>query len=207
MEHEKRVFLILKVSTILIFTGRGVREFSDSTIPYIGIIFLASAFLLIFNWKNKVSIYFSSISSIFLIFHSVVNLIKHQWIAEQFIEHGIQLGVPVLFTILHLYKIRLNKLKITLKILIALTFVGHGLFALGAHYVPNHFIEMTKFSLSFSSDQSITFLSVMGTMDLIVALLIFFSWKNQSICANLRRDLGIINGLCESLCLYRYLFL
>ncbi|MEO0731962.1 MAG: hypothetical protein AAFZ52_03935 [Bacteroidota bacterium] len=59
-----------------------------------------------------------------------------------------------------------------LRLLIALTFVGHGLYALGFHPVPAHFILMTQAGLGVGEETARNLLFVVGWLDILAALLL-----------------------------------
>ena len=91
----------------------------------------------------------------------------------QFFELSIQLTAPFLLW----KRISINsenrKLIFGLKIAIALTFIPHGLFAMGIPYLPGHFIDMTIVILGVNEIQATQFLFVIGLLDILFALLIF----------------------------------
>ena len=60
-----------------------------------------------------------------------------------------------------------------LKILIVLTFVGHACFALGLHYVPENFLQMTQGILLLSSENAYLYLFTAGVLDILCAFLLF----------------------------------
>ncbi|NRD20014.1 hypothetical protein HNV08_08135 [Winogradskyella eckloniae] len=91
----------------------------------------------------------------------------------QLFEMSIQLTAPFL-----LWKnIELNvdntKLITGLKIAIALTFIPHGMLAMGFPYRPGHFVDMTISILGSNETQATQFLFVVGFLDVICALLAF----------------------------------
>ena len=91
-----------------------------------------------------------------------------------FIEHSIQFGTP--FVLLYLIKSNYNFSKITLslKVITALTFLGHGLYAIGLVYpLPGNFVVMTLNILPISEEHSKHFLFTAGLLDFIVVLFIF----------------------------------
>lgn len=91
----------------------------------------------------------------------------------QFFEHSIQFGLP--FFMLWFFKNQNNssKAKLILKVLIALTFFSHGLYAFGAYPVPGKFVDMVIQIFGCSEELAITFLYIAGILDFIVAVLIF----------------------------------
>lgn len=91
----------------------------------------------------------------------------------QLFELSIQLTAPFL-----LWKnITMNpenkKLLIGLKIAVALTFIPHGLFAMGIPYLPGHFIDMTIIILGVNETQATQFLFIVGFLDVLLAVLLF----------------------------------
>ena len=68
----------------------------------------------------------------------------------------------------------LKKLLLTLKVLIALTFVSHGMYAVAIFYpLPGNFVSMTLNILPVTEDIAKQFLFTAGILDFIVAVLIF----------------------------------
>lgn len=96
--------------------------------------------------------------------------------AGQFFEYTLQFSSPIFLYAL-LKGVKIEELIIWMKIAIALTFVSHGLYALGIYPIPGHFVEMTINILPFSESSAITFLNIAGAMDMLVAVLIFFPNK------------------------------
>jgi len=91
----------------------------------------------------------------------------------QLFEMSIQLTAPFL-----LWKnIKMNpenkNLIFGLKVAIALTFIPHGLLAMGFPYRPGHFIDMTILILGVNETQATQFLFVVGFLDVLLALLAF----------------------------------
>jgi hypothetical protein len=58
----------------------------------------------------------------------------------------------------------------------AVTFVGHGLYAVGYYSVPLHFQMMTTEILSLSEGGSLRFLEIFGWLDFLVVPFIFLPW-------------------------------
>ncbi len=122
------------------------------------------------RWFYRMSIYTGGV----LLFILALLLYKEKFFHNaQLIEHSIQFGVP--FVLLYAVKENANfsKVKVVLKILIALTFVGHGLYALGFYPIPGNFVDMTIRSLNVSEDFAVNMLYIAGVLDLILAVGIF----------------------------------
>lgn len=89
-----------------------------------------------------------------------------------FIEHTIQWITP--FLLLLNFKLSAKTFLPLLKISVVLTFVGHGLFALGYYDVPGHFIAMvTKLTPIEGLAGALVFLKIAGIMDVILSIGIF----------------------------------
>ncbi|MDB9721025.1 hypothetical protein OAA67_04015 [Winogradskyella sp.] len=92
----------------------------------------------------------------------------------QFFELTLQFAAPLLLLLKSdLQNLKHKKTVFALKIAIALTFIPHGLFAMGIPHLPGHFIDMTISLLSVNENQATQFLFVAGLLDLILSLLIF----------------------------------
>lgn len=93
----------------------------------------------------------------------------------EFIEYGVQFGVPMaLLLSLHMQPTN-RQLHVLMNMLISMTFIGHGLYAIGFYPVPGHFIDMTAELLRTSDQNSIAFLKIIGFVDLAIG---FFIWTN-----------------------------
>ncbi|WP_459209491.1 hypothetical protein [Aquimarina rhabdastrellae] len=91
----------------------------------------------------------------------------------QFFEHSIQFGLPFVFLYYYKSSFNPNTFIFTLKILIAITFFSHGLYAFGFYPVPGKFIDMTINTLHCSEQTAYTLLYIAGILDFILAILIF----------------------------------
>jgi len=90
----------------------------------------------------------------------------------QFFEHAIQFGVPFVL-LLAVKGTSLKNVTLYLKILIAVTFTAHGLYALGYYPIPGHFIDMTIRSFKVTEDTAVIILNVAGALDIVLSILIF----------------------------------
>lgn len=127
------------------------------------------------------------------------------------IEHAIQVGTPVIFYLALRGTMSRAKFLIFAKSLIALTFVGHALFAVGFHPVPGNFIDMIISILGVSEDTAIELLLVAGSIDIVASIFLFFRetekyalffmifWGTATafarILANFNMDLAVASGL------------
>lgn len=97
----------------------------------------------------------------------------------QFFEHSIQFSLP--FVLLYSLKEKYSeeRLYFVLKILIAVTFFSHGLYAFGAYPVPGKFVDMVINIFGCSESFALSFLYVAGILDFILAVLIFIPKLNK----------------------------
>lgn len=91
----------------------------------------------------------------------------------EFMEHMIQIASPVLLFMVLFTKMQAKKLIVVAKAAVALTFIGHGLYAWGYYPQPGPFVDMLINILGFSEDFARSFLKVAAVLDFIVAVTIF----------------------------------
>lgn len=113
------------------------------------------------------------ISFAFLMADSLAAFQSSGYVPEQLIEHGAKLFLPLLFVMQEFPSWNERKQQLMLKVIVALTFVGHGLFAVGWHYVPGSFHAMTTSILGVTGNQSTNFLLTVGILDFIAAFCLF----------------------------------
>lgn len=89
-------------------------------------------------------------------------------------EKSLQWGTPValLLAITWLYQKKSIWLNLA-KALAALTFIGHGLYAMGFHPVPWNYQSMTMDLTGLNEAGTLLFLKLAGYMDFVVAIAIF----------------------------------
>ena len=94
----------------------------------------------------------------------------------QFFEYTLQFSSPV-FLYCYLRKLKQESLIMLMKVGIALTFISHGLYALGVYPVPGYFVQMTMDILPFTEAHAHTYLKLAGVMDIVISVLIFTRGK------------------------------
>jgi len=151
----------------------------DSNIQYAiktqGVFYLVAAIISLLikvdskRWM-RIILYIGGMSLIFLAFL----LFKDRgYQLTMFFEHSIQFG-SVFALLYSLRKPKSKKLLFYLKVLIALTFVSHGIYAMGILYpLPSNFVAMAMTLLPIPQNSVIHALFIMGIFDLIIAVLIF----------------------------------
>lgn len=156
-------------------TSATVDKWIQLSIKTNGLLFVIAAFSALFiNTKNfkflKFPIY---IGGFLLVLLSALLMKEKFYHNAQFFEHAIQFGIP--FVLLFSLKTQAtpSNLSLILKILIAITFTSHGLYALGYYPIPGNFIDMTINATGFNEDTSVQILYFAGVLDLLLSILIF----------------------------------
>lgn len=94
-----------------------------------------------------------------------------------FIEHSLQFGSLGLFAVVvfptRIAHRRPGTQMLVARILCSLTFLGHGLFAVGLDRDFTNFIPMTTYLTGLDAKGAETFLTVFGILDLVAAVLVF----------------------------------
>lgn len=144
---------------------------------FFSITLFVSAFVSLF-WKQipYVKLKKSIIGfSLFILFILGVCMVKDKnYDFLQFFELTIQFAAPlVLFFTKDFETLNKQKLIFWLKVSIALTFIPHGIFAMGFIYVPGHFIDMTIKILGVSETHARQLLFAVGLLDVIAAIFLF----------------------------------
>ncbi|PWJ44201.1 hypothetical protein [Sediminitomix flava] len=153
-------------------------QWINATITLFGVLYLLAA-LSIFGLQKegilrKLGMGLQLISSVALIFLAFLYAKEKFMQLAQFLEYSAQFSAPFLLW----YMIR-NREKefpvLAAKVIIALTFICHGLYAVGFYPLPGKFLDMTIATLGVSEDQAKYMLLVAGILDFIVAIGIFIS--------------------------------
>jgi hypothetical protein len=186
---SREIVMLIRISTAILLLGKGFLHFTtdqpyhfifenDEIVKYcfggallvLGVLtFLPMSLLR----KTKL-IYVFSAASVIIFIHTYGSYIAASSVPEQIIEHALQISLPLMFiyfsTVKAIKFIRLNNL---LCVTVGLTFIGHGIYALGIHYLPGNFVVMTNECLNFESAQSGNFLFVIGILDIVLSVLVF----------------------------------
>lgn len=100
---------------------------------------------------------------------------KEKWYHfGQFLEYALQAGSPLLlWYTLGREHLPDRKFILIVKVLIAVTFVCHGLYALNYYPRPGNFTQMTISILGIGESEAVRFLNFAGIMDMIIAVGVF----------------------------------
>jgi hypothetical protein len=116
---------------------------------------------------------FLYVGSAILCVHALLDMKDHFYHYAQFFEHGIQIGTPLLLGYAIFHQERKKRILFFLKVLVAATFTAHGLYAIGFHPVPVHFVDMTIRILQVEEGTARLFLKVVGILDLMLSVGLF----------------------------------
>lgn len=111
-------------------------------------------------------------SSIICIFFYLSYWKEHFFQIGFLLESSIQMFTPLIYYLYIKNKINTLKLEWILKILVATTFVGHGLYAIGFHPTPGHFIDMVIYITGADEPSARVLLSMAGVIDFAIAILL-----------------------------------
>lgn len=211
--RDKSSFKLLQASTLLLIGGLGLSHFSDEQ-PYgalfenadkvalfIGIALLMSFTLLTLFPRKYIKQfklhYVLIVVTLLSLLSSICSFINAGYVPEQLIEHAIKVFLPISLFVSFEKRSFLKKNIFFLKVLVALTFIGHGTFALGLNYVPGGFVSMTTTILGLSVDQAFIFLKIAGALDFIFAALMFVNSKMLRFSAIYLVSWGLITAFAR----------
>jgi len=180
---------LIKWSTLVLLLGKGVLHFtseqkyhilfsnSEMISSFFGTILIFFSCLIIVKYSSKRpynGIKWFVIPSIILSIQSYCSYVSVGYLFEQMIEHSLQIGLPCLYILSHNPSVESRLFQQVLcKSLIALTFIGHGMYAIGYHIVPDNFNTMTQSIFGWNQSVCEQFLMVMGYLDFLFAGLLF----------------------------------
>ncbi|MDD7887797.1 DoxX-like family protein [Flavivirga sp. 57AJ16] len=175
-EQLLKVFVesILKITWDDYVTSVSVDNLIQGLTFFFGAVYAVAAIIaLIFRYNNRAHKVILLIGSMGLFILAYLLMKEQFYRFSQFFEYSLQFSIPVLLVY---YKRSFVKkyLDLILKILIAVVFVAHALYAIGYYPVSGHFLDMTISITGFSEEVAKTFLLIAGVLDILVAILIFF---------------------------------
>jgi hypothetical protein len=155
-------------------TSAGTDNFIQTTIICFGIFYVFMAILtLIIQKPSKFFSWFYILSSLALAFLAFLYCKEKFYHAGQFFEYSIQFLLPLFFYYNMAGKISEARLFLFLKIVIALTFTAHGLYAIGYYPQPGVFVDMLINILPISETNAKQILIVAGILDFVISIGIF----------------------------------
>lgn len=150
----------------------------------VGVLLIIASIVVAFNYKKgKILLY---ISGHYLIILSLLYMASKYFVPAQFIEYSAQMLSPFAL-IMFWNKCQPDRLILFIRIAVALTFIGHGSYALGFFPVPGNFIDMVINILGCTENTALVFLKIMGSLDFLAAILLFIPildhWALTFCCA------------------------
>lgn len=127
---------------------------------------------------------------VFLLIQYFLNFKEAFWQAGNLLEHSLQLvAFPLWFFVVIVKSLGWSSLGAApkpkeweallrvIRLAIGLTFIGHGLYAVGIHPVPANFVLMTQSGLGVGESAARSMLLVVGVLDFVAAGLLLLPWK------------------------------
>ncbi|PIK13742.1 hypothetical protein [Halobacteriovorax sp. JY17] len=146
------------------------------SVIFVGVILLLTSLVVVFNYRKGEKLLY--LSGAYLVVLSGLYMSSKFFIPAQFIEYSAQMFSPFAL-ILFWKKGESDKLILFIRIAVALTFIGHGSYALGIFPVPGNFIDMVINIIGCSESSARILLQVMGGLDFLAAILIFLPLVDQ----------------------------
>ena len=166
---------IFNISWSKYVTAASTDLWIQNCVFYTGVLYLLGAISVLFyeNYKSKVMKYIILFGGVNLVLLSFLLMKEKFYQFAQFFEHSIQFSLPFIFVYTFSERFRIKNLVFFVKILIAIVFVSHGLYAIGYYTVPGNFVDMVMGILPVSELFAKTFLSIAGFLDFLMAVYIF----------------------------------
>ncbi|OEK08445.1 hypothetical protein A8C32_03070 [Flavivirga aquatica] len=147
----------------------------------LGIFYTFCAFLCFFvnekrKWVGKIFV-----TSSFLLMLLALLYYKEKFFhLGQLLEYTTQITTPILLYLLVYTKSTDKQLLYFSKTAVALTFICHGLYAIGYYPQPGNFVDMVIRSLFLPEPSARIFLKVVGFIDVIIGIAIFIPviWRS-----------------------------
>jgi hypothetical protein len=123
---------------------------------------------LLVNPKRKWAGYILIVCSIFLSFLSALYWKEKFWQVGQLLEYAAQVASPTLLYYTVYRSASMQKLRLAASVAVALTFICHGLYALGYYPIPGHFRDMLIIIFGLPEPTAIWVLQAAGVIDIIL---------------------------------------
>jgi len=145
---------------------------------FLGIIYvLAILILALPRISLKIRTGMALFAAFLLILYSLVTWVEQHFRFGMFMEHCAQIACPILLFLIW-QKYPISTLRFWLKSAVTLTFVGHGLYAIGWYPQPGYFIDLIILWIGISESSAHKFLQIAGILDLLLAAGIWLPWQS-----------------------------
>ena len=153
----------------------------QTSIKLFGAFYLLCAVLaLVVNKRHVWAHWLLALGSLMLFSLGFLYFLEKGFRIGQWVEYSLQFSSPVFLIAAfygHLADIRT---RFWLKVAIALTFIGHGLYAAGIYPMPGHFVTMLMNGLGLTEDASRQLLVWAGYADFVAAMALFIPKLERS---------------------------
>ncbi|WP_127717005.1 hypothetical protein [Halobacteriovorax sp. HLS] len=165
------LFNFIKIDWQEYVTSSVVDSAISVTASCVGVLLLGCSVVALFSLKK--ARFALVISSLYLGFLAFLIFIEKFFVIAQFFEYSIQVISP--FCLYYYWKNGVDELLLKIiRVGIALTFFGHGAYALGIFPTPGNFLDMVITILNCSESTAVVFLKIMGSLDFLAGALLFF---------------------------------
>ncbi len=156
-------------------TSLQAEHWIKSASQVVSLVFLLGAIFSIIHLRQPKKVFKWGIllSTFFLFFQAFLNVKGHFWQLGQMMELTLQWLSPIFFIIAVKDQVNLLWLDWMMRIAIAITFIGHALYAIGFHPVPGHFLSMMMDGFGMEDTSAKASLFMIGWLDIIAALSLF----------------------------------
>lgn len=143
---------------------------------FMGVFWLLSASLVAFiQAKHRWGKWVLNLLTLSFFILAVLYFKEKFWQVGQLLEYSLQVGAPLIFGHVIYNGKNTAAFRRTLKILVAICFTCHGLYAFGYYPQPGVWVQWCMRIYGFSDDATaILFLKIIGVIDFIAAALIFW---------------------------------
>lgn len=164
------LFLLIAKGIEYLLYGKDLFSHSQLNTSILGIPLILCAVLLGFK-RFQYKLIGARISFLILFLDNCDSFYQSSFLPHQFIEHTLMMVTPLLY--LGGLKYGMSKINNFMRMAVALTFVGHGVFAVSWGAIPSHFAGMTNYILGLEGDSIKVFLMIMGLFDFLASFLLF----------------------------------
>lgn len=178
-------------------TNLQVDRYIDYLTYGFGVFYLIIAIWLIYNFNSQRFVkalradsfkrtylpFLFSLTTLFLFILGFCYYLDKNYLLGQWGEYALQWMTPVFLSWWLFEKVSITRLVFFMKIALAITFICHGLYAIGYYPVPGSFQSMLMKILPLSESQALMILQGAGILDFVISILIFLPYRKIVILA------------------------
>lgn len=158
---------------------------------------LAAGAALGIQWFPRLARAILSTASGTLLILALIIWKEQGWQIGQLLEQSLQWATPLLLAMTSKGSISDQWIRLGTRIVIASTFIGHGLYALGYYPIPGNFLEMTMRSLNIGEDPARQFLFLIGILDVLAALGVLWPKRFRTVIFTYLIAWGLLTSLAR----------